>query len=461
MDYSSNKKFENIVERWLKMKKTLKKIGALVISTIMVMSLSAAVFADADLTGDGVVGDFTNDAVTVQDDTVLMKKEITAYNPETCTVNAPTITYNYAVSAGSADKDIYDIKTAHDPNNNVHVKTKAGVGSPVISGSVDGGTTYTAGTLVFTPDVQLNASSEGTKNSFDLKVDFSSIDFTTDGTGAGVYRYVITETCTNETKNAAGIADGGISNIRYMDVYVDGDGAVYGYVCFTNDNSIDARDGATTNTVAEAGKTEGFVATTGTGAQSADSYYTFNFEVSKDLINDAYSTTHEFPFEITLANSNVTAAVLPIMTKTGNVTQNDLAAAAIAQTWHPTIADDGVISYVGIPCGTTVTINETNDVTGVTYTSVSTGADTNAAAKLIDTGTVSNNAIIDCTTHITAATDNHTGNSKVLFTNTLSQISPTGVIIRVAPYALLLGAGVVLFVLSRRGKRKSEGEAEA
>ena len=450
--------------------KKLTKLTALLLAILMV-ALTGAAYAtstDGDLANDGVVGDFTTaDTPNFEGATVIMYKEITAYNPETCEVNAPTVTYSYTIGAGAADKDIYDAKTAHDPEANAHVKTKAGVGSPTISGSVDG-TTWTSGELALTPSVQLNASSTGEKNTFKLKVDFSSIDFVTAGSGAGVYRYVITESCT--TKAAAGIKDGDISETRYMDVYVDGEGTVYGYVCFQNNNSIDARDDATTDTVTQAAKTEGFVATTAGGTdgattQSADAYYTFNFEVSKEVENDAYavSTKHKFPFNITLANTSVTAAVLPIMTITedATATQADLSAGAIAQTWTPKIADGGVISYVGIPCGTTVTIYETNDVTGVIYASVSENADTDAAAKNIETGVNSNNAVINCGAQaLAAATENHTDADAgtVTFTNTLLQISPTGLVLRFAPYALMLIGGVVLLVIAMKHRKNREEE---
>ncbi len=448
--------------------KKLTKLTALLLAILMIGLTGAAYAAstDGDLANDGVVGDFTTaDTPNFEGATVIMYKEITAYNPETCEVNAPTVTYSYTIGAGAADKDIYDAKAAHDPEANAHVKTKAGVGSPTISGSVDG-TTWTSGELALTPSVQLNASSAGKKNTFKLKVDFSSINFATAGSGAGVYRYVITESCT--TKAAAGIKDGEISETRYMDVYVDGAGKVYGYVCFQNNNSIDARDGATENTVTQAAKTEGFVATTAGGtdgatAQSADAYYTFNFEVSKKVENDAYavSTKHEFPFNITLANTSVTAAVLPVMTITGNATQTALSAGAIAQAWTPTIADGAVISYVGIPCGTTVTIYETNDVTGVTYASVSAKADTNAEAKNIETGANSNNAVINCgATALAAATENHTdtGAGTVTFTNTLLQISPTGLVMRFAPYALMLIGGIALLVIAMKHRKHNEEE---
>ena len=170
-------------------------------------------------------------------------------------------------------------------------------------------------------------------------------------------------------------------------------------------------------------------------------------------MNDAFSTSHEFPFTVTLANSTVTAAVLPEMTISGNATQAALTAGAIAGTWSPTIADGGEISYVGIPCGTTVTINETNDVTGVTYSSVSAGADTDAAVKNIFTSEVSNDAVINCgATACAAAAENH----DVVFTNTLLQISPTGIALRFTPFAIMLTAGVFFVVLAKKSRREDE-----
>lgn len=78
----------------------LKKLGALLLVVVMMLSLSVSAFASsADLAGDGVVGDFTNDNIQAQNKSVTLYKEITAYNPSTSdvTINAPTITYTYTV----------------------------------------------------------------------------------------------------------------------------------------------------------------------------------------------------------------------------------------------------------------------------------------------------------------------------------------------------------------------------
>ena len=49
-------------------------------------------------------------------------------------------------------------------------------------------------------------------------------------------------------------------------------------------------------------------------------------------------------------------------------------------------------------------------------------------------------------------------NSVIGLTNTLAEISPTGVVLRVAPYVLILGAGLALLLISRRRKTASEEE---
>ena len=452
------------------MKRTLRKTCALIISMVMLLAIGGTVMADEDMDGEGgVIGEFTTpDVATTQDKTVKIYKEITAYNPETCEVNAPAITFTYTITHDTtlAGADIWDASSHHDPAANVNAKTKEGVGTPTITGTA-------AGVLALVPGTdKLDASVNGTANRFPLTIDFSGIDFTTAGTGAGVYRYQIDETTAEATKNASGIEEGAVPNTLYIDVYVNGAGDVYGYVLFTNrTGAIDARTDDDAAAATSAGKTEGFVGAEADGqpydpavaTSTADKYYTFNLEVEKEVVNDTYTQNnhHEFPFTITLANTAVTANVLPIMTVGQYATQAALTAGPIAGTWLPTIGHTGKITYVGIPTGTTVTIKETNDVTGVTYESHSTNADTEAASKDIATGVDSNTATVNCgATALSAATENHTttASKQVKFTNTLKQISPTGIIIRSAPYLLLFAVGAVLFILIRHGKKNEKAE---
>ena len=454
------------------MKRTLRKTCALIISMVMLLAIGGTVMAAEDMTNEsGVIGEFENpDVATTKDTSVIIYKEITAYNPETCTVNAPTITFNYTISSGTGDelagKTVTDAESRHNPLENISTVTKKGVGTPTITGTA-------AGALALVPGTDtLDASENGTANRFPLTVSFEGIDFVANGTGAGIYRYQITETTTTDAKRAAGIAEGTVAKTLYMDVYVDGNGDIYGYVLFTNNGDIDASPDNDADAATAAGKTEGFVGSQADGgtyasatASVADKYYTFNFEVEKEVVGDTYAvnTKQKFPFTITLTNATVTAAVLPIETANDSnlVTLVGVSTAAIAGTWEPQIASGGKVSYVGIPTGTTVAIYETNPVTGVTYKSESTGADADAAEKDIAKNENSNTATINCNaTALTKAAENHTeaASKQIKFTNTLKQISPTGIIIRSAPYLLLFAVGAVLFILIRHGKKNAKTE---
>jgi len=188
--------------------KVFKKIGALVLAIMMiaVVGVAWATTPVADMKGngseDGVIGEFTRaDTPVAQSNYVILYKEITAFNAESTPVSAPTITYEYTIAPGVAGsgENLKDKGTAelHASKNPVAVTTKAGLTGATISGATSKtgeNYNYVNGKLEFTPSVELTTapSAAGSKNIFPLKVDFSGVNWT----GAGVYRYVITETTT-------------------------------------------------------------------------------------------------------------------------------------------------------------------------------------------------------------------------------------------------------------------------
>ena len=412
--------------------KNMKIITTLMLIAALMLATGTTALA-ADIGSNGGVTETTETSITI-------KKEITAYNPFGSTVNAPSITYSYSIaSPGEASKTITD-------SNNVSVGTVAGPAGATITSSI----TWDAGTT----DDQMKTATAGEANYKTITADFSGVTFP----AAGVYRYVITETATYTN---TGVVDGG-DHTRYLDVYVknsttEGKYEIYGYACFKYNNNIDGRsDAATSDTVTKAVKTEGFVANSNTADNhTTDKYYTYNLTVGKTLSGDAGMNSHQFPFGIAFTGSET--GVLPIISGDAG-TKPTWNAKGTMSSFNCTadeaaklkIANGQTVTITGIPVGTSVVINEKNDVTGTTYKSASSGADTNAGDISIATGITSNDAKVN------AQTAGSVADKTVTFTNTLELISPTGVVLRIAPYALMLAAGIAFLFISVRRRNAAD-----
>lgn len=457
----------------------LKKLGALLLVVVMMLSLSVSAFA----TGAELAN---HDGTTTTNEVVRILKEITVYNPANSTVNEPTATYTYKIAAGTAGQSITDA-------TGIQANTKAGVG--VASIKMSSQTDSTASTrssvaLTYSPSSgnTLTATAAGTANTKWVDIDFSDVNFG----AAGVYRYTITEDLDGSggslVYGSNGVIEGNTSHTRYLDVYVkqaDGftDGstaaqwAVYGYALFTTDNTaiVDtAQTGANEDTLY---KTTGFVADS-TNSKKADAYYTINVTVSKTVVNDFAMNSHDFEFVFKFENSTVTANVLPIITETvatsGSYTgtfaslTDTSTTSYSASAWASAANLNGVqyaakfghgdsVTFTGLPAGTTVTAKEYNDVTGTTYMAKTTTATTNLSEAALAWNTWSGTAAANVGAKTQGQNMSSDNNVTVDFTNTLAQISPTGVTLRIAPYVLMLSAGLVLlFIVRRRNKKAAE-----
>ena len=444
--------------------KKFMKLGAVVLAIVMVLSMSVTAFASSPATlSSGTVG--TNSG-TALDKSVKIAKSLRTFNPDTLVVNAPTITYSYSISGvtgGFSDQDNSQVGSTITDTNSVKAVTMT---PPATMPKLNGATAGSAGTISWTTEDQLSASSEGvitngtepaTVNTKYLTVDFSEVTFN----AAGVYRYAITETIAASAYTAAGVTDGTANasdNSRtetlYLDVYVRDEGTnesgrqIYGYVLATANTN---QPQTTSNKVSEF---------------TADEYHTSNVTVGKTVTGDAAMNNHAFPFNVAFANSNVTANV-ELKKSVNNAAASDMTAAALSSTTDfVSIANGGTVKYIGIPAGTTVSAYETNDVLGTTYASSATVTETgtNATSKNISWTTTpsayvaynANNTQAYNSNLASVVTTNTSANFTEPFVNALVLISPTGVALRIAPYALMLGVGLFLVLFMRRRKNRAE-----
>ena len=466
------------------MKNTLKKLGAIALVLMLMLSLSVNAFADQSLTNGEVGGYTTADTQNVDDKVVKIAKEITVYNPDEAFVYGPAITYTYAITAASGDELVQITDDTTDHASGLATTTTALAG--VITGVTMTGTA--TNTIAWTNADILDASATGVANIKYLSVDFNNVVFSQ----PGVYRYKITETPAAYV--TSGVTDGAISNIRYLDVYVmrsatyntgaaAEDWKVYGYVCINSDAATQAITPASAaNTV----KTNGFVDTdTATGTSTADEYHTYNLTVGKTLSGDNTMKNNKFPFDVTWAGNAASGnfqfavettrtAQVTMTAETATATVNGTtisslnkvggadAVATADKDGSPAIADGATVKYIGIPAVAYATVTETNNVPGTTYsTTAKETVDTTVTAVEFD---ASSTAVLSSDKKTATADQNDTvkyvqtfsptadKNYAVQFTNTLAIISPTGVVMRIAPYALMLIGGLVLLVISRRRK---------
>jgi hypothetical protein len=208
----------------------------------------------------------------------------------------------------------------------------------------------------------------------------------------------------------------------------------------------------------------------GTSTQDmADHYYTYNYDVTKEINGALADKTHQFPFTVNTSQpEGSTAGQTFFVTKNKTAIDDDASTGTIAQDVSQTLANGETLYLIGLAANTSITkVMEEND-TADTYQSV-------AENPLVQSKSVAANATFgfdstaaDATVTPYALTNyaedtnsKPTANSAITdtkFTNSLEDISPTGVVLTVAPYAIMLGIAVFFVAVFIRNKKKDEYE---
>ena len=315
--------------------------------------------------------------------------------------NLPAATFDYEIAPGAG-------KAATDKSPLI----KTGVGTPTISDAVH---KATAANVV--------------EDKVDVTVDFSGVGFKE----AGIYRYAVTEKLAGSSAaediviDTASDKDGKF----FLDVYVEKNGSgfrPFSYILTSSDEApgLSTKDGADERTADYSSKIDSIT----------NEYTTWDLTVSKKI--EGAMAANDFAFKVNI--SNVPADVL--------IAQDDNAAVAGSESnsFSARLGDGKSTVIKGLPSKAAYAIQE--EVEQIEGYSVDV-ADSNVNAgayNWIDAKHFGSEA----------ATVMGKADINVAFTNTLMTISPTGVVMRFAPYMMILGAGIALVMVSRRRKAEQE-----
>lgn len=367
--------------------------------------------------------------------------------------NVPNAKFTYTVTAGNAKA--YDVAGKK-------FQVLAGVDADKITMAGVGAADAAANSIVFkqgdgsdthdTTKDEYVKNIDAAKQKYALKtatLDFSKVQFTE----PGVYRYIITESGTNQ----------GITNdadiTRVLDVYVndasaDVDGAftkkltIAGYVLHSNEN--DEPDVAAGENFGSTGtytdkKSQGFTNSYDTsdltlrkqvtGNQSSrDKYFEFTLNIAAAQPNTKYDVV----IDDADATSKTNAATIEANAGKTNVTSITTDGAGKA-TQKFYLQHGQQVTVQGLAKDTTYTVTENTE----DYKSTANTKD----APVVDTKADTEAAPVDGTI---VSTDLTTG-----FLNTRDGVIPTGVIMAVAPFAvvtILGGVGIVTMVMKKNKK---------
>lgn len=266
-----------------------------------------------------------------------------------------------------------------------------------------------------------------------VEFDFSSVVFK----APGIYRYVVTETDGDADGNNTNIdVTSDTEDVRYLDLYVrNGEDNATGANRFTVYNYVLLKSASVPDKNGKYGdgngsKNEGYAAT----------YATNELNITK-LVSGTMANENSGAFDFTVVVDGLKANDkfgVKAATAEGYTETSVPAGATSVTIANVKLGKEETYSIVGLPTGATVKVTE-NLSDGEGYTT-----------------TITVNNVVDADNNKKEANativKQETAN-KIEFTNTRDAVSPTGIVMNVAPYVLLVvvaAAGCFVFLRKRR-----------
>ena len=331
----------------------------------------------------------------------------------------PTITYTYTLANGPETGTVTD-------NTDLTVSYKSGQTDWLADGD----------NAAKTAEFNSASAVDGETSSRDLTWTFAPEKFPS----AGVYRYTITETASVDPETIGIARSEAYDPEKFLDVYVrNGDAGheIYGMVVV--DDEEDA-------VIEGSAKSEGWNIN-----EDLEEYKTYNMTVTKQITGAGADMTAKFPFTVSLEGEMGSANIAT--EGTGEAISEFGLNEDGSATVTGTLGHEASLTIKGLPITVGFSIKETNN-TRETYQAT-------AVVENMDGATLASEADLEGDgKEVEVLTDgaiaNATGAIAVTVTNDLAAISPTGVVLRYAPYLLILAAGIVIFLVSRRRRDKED-----
>ncbi len=379
----------------------MKKLISVFLAAVLVLSVFAVAMAENKTSG-GVLKD-ADDTVKLY---VIWEDKFTVSTEAKDPQNLPEAILTYTIEPGSAAD-----ATETSP------QVKAGVGNPQIT---------------WTNHAATDAGD--TEDTRDVKADFSNVTFTE----PGIYRYNVT-------------VDLDSSCLADIDIDVNNDANAGNYVLDVYVQRVKTEGNPDTfkpyaYALSKTGAFQEFNTTTmeaiyaGTNPKGkvdvvTHELTTYDLTIKKVITGTA--SANEFDFTIDI---KVPSDVIVKQDETANSVAGN-------QTFTATLKNNETTVIKGLPSTAIYEIvEEVNKLEGYTVAVTVNG---NTAGEA-DYFWKDNNNFGSVKDDVAMGKDNNT----IIFTNNLDNISPTGVVLRIAPYALILIAGVALLLISRRRTEK-------